>query len=508
MADIVLCTLNASYRHSSLALRYLLANLGPLADRAVIREFVIGAPAAQVVEALLRDAPRVVGFGVYVWNVAETTAVISVLKAVRPDIEVVVGGPEVSHEHDAQEIVALADYVIVGEGELAFAELVEQLLSGRRPLVKIRPEKLPDPARLSSPYPLYTEDDIVHRAIYVEASRGCPFTCEFCLSALPVKVRQFDLDRLLADLSALFARGARHFRFIDRTFNLSYKVSERILGFFLELPPEGLFVHFEMVPDRFPERLRQLVVQFPPGLLQFEIGVQTFDPATAERIGRRQDSDAAWNNIRYLREHSGVHIHADLIAGLPGEDLESFGRGFNRLWAAGPHEIQLGILKRLRGTPIVRHDREWQMVYAAAPPYEILQNRSIPFAEMQRVKRAARLWDLVANSGHFGRALSVFDERGDPFAELMGFADWLHQRIGPFVGIALPRLCRLFVDYFAGPVAVDRERVSLMVAESFAALGRQPPRFLAGYPVQAVASRPATGLPPRQARHLATAQER
>lgn len=509
MADIVLCTLNASYRHASLALRYLQANLGSLAERSVIREFVINAQPAELVERLLQDNPRIVGFGVYIWNVVETTAVIDVLKAVRPDIDVVIGGPEVSHEHDAQRIVASADFVVVGEGELVFAELASRLLSGRRPLLgKVLPERLPNPRELASPYALYTDEDIANRAIYIEASRGCPFTCEFCLSALPVKVRQFDIDALLADLAALYERGARHFRFIDRTFNLSYQVSARILRFFLQLGCNDIFVHFEMVPDRFPERLKQLVVQFPPGALQFEIGVQTFDAATAARIGRRQDSDAAWENIRFLREKSGVHIHADLIAGLPGEDLDSFGRGFNRLWDAGPHEIQLGILKRLRGTPITRHDREWHMVYADAPPYEILQNRCISFADMQRVKRAARLWDLVANRGNFGHALSVFAHRGDPFGELMQFADWLRERIGPFVGIALARLCRLFIDYFSGPVGIDPDEVGRMVARSFIAIGRQPPKFLSGYDDTSVAVVSASQLPPRQAKHLAASTHR
>lgn len=507
MPDIVLCTLNSSYGHCSLALRYLQANLGELAERSVIRESIIGVRPSELVEELLRDRPRIVGFGVYVWNVEQTLAVIKVLKAVRPDVVVVVGGPEVSYEHDVQEIVACADFVVPGEGELVFAELAARVLAGKRPLIKVQPEQLPDPKQLVSPYHLYTDEDISNRAIYVEASRGCPFTCEFCLSSLPIKVRQFDIDRFLADLNALYTRGVRQFRFIDRTFNLSYAVSTRILEFFLQRKDDGIFVHFEMVPDRFPERLKQLVVQFPPGALQFEIGVQTFDTATAERIGRSQDSDAAVANIRFLREHSGVHIHADLIAGLPGEDLASFGRGFNRLWAARPHEIQLGILKRLRGTPISRHDREWQMVYADSAPYEVLQTSLISFADMQRVKRAARLWDLVANRGNFGHALAVFERRGDPFGELLAFEGWLHEQIGPFVGIALDRLCRLFIAYFSGPGGVDEAEVGKLVARSYAAPGRRLPQFLADYGVDEVAVAKAPQLPARQARHLATIAE-
>lgn len=505
MADIVLCTLNAAYGHSSLALRYLQANLGPLRERSVIRESIIGVRPAELVETLLRDEPRIVAFGVYVWNVIDTLAVIKVLKAVRPDIDIVIGGPEVSHEHDAQEIVACADFVVPGEGELVFAELAEKLLAGRRPLIKVQPEQLPDPKQLESPYHLYTDEDIANRALYVEASRGCPFTCEFCLSALPIKVRQFDIAQLLTDLASLYERGARQFRFIDRTFNLSYATSAQILEFFLERKDEGIFVHFEMVPDRFPEKLRDLVVQFPPGAMQFEIGVQTFDEVIAERIGRRQDNAAVDANIRFLREHSGVHIHSDLIAGLPGEDLATFGHGFNRLWAARPHEIQLGILKRLRGTPIARHDQEWQMVYASSAPYEILQNSCISFSDMQRIKRAARVWDLVGNSGNFGYALSAFEHHGDPFNELMRFSDWLYEQLGPLVGIALQRLCKLFISYFSGPVGMDEQVVGAMVARSYIAPGRRLPDFLMDYGVEELATRPTSTAPRRQARHLATA---
>ena len=156
-----------------------------------------------------------------------------------------------------------------------------------------------------------------------------------------------------------------------------------------------------MVPDRLPAALREVIARFPPGALQFEVGVQTFNAEVAERIARRQDYERLEDNFRFLRGQTGVHIHADLIAGLPGESLESFAAGFDRLIALGPHEIQVGILKRLRGTPIVRHDAEWQMVYNPHPPYEILQNRLIDFATMQKLRRFARYWDLVGNSGNF-----------------------------------------------------------------------------------------------------------
>src|SRR5437867_5553062 len=159
-----------------------------------------------------------------------------------------------------------------------------------------------------------------------------------------------------------------------------------------------------MIPDRLPEALREMIAKFPPGALQFEVGIQTFNEEVGALIKRRQNYQRLEENFRFLTSQSGVHVHADLIAGLPGETVESFGVGFDRLVGLAPQEIQVGILKRLRGTPIVRHDAEWQMVYNAHPPYEVLQNKLVDFGTLQKMRRFARYWDLVANSGNFGES--------------------------------------------------------------------------------------------------------
>ena len=238
---------------------------------------------------------------------------------------------------------------------------------------KIIPAEVPDFSQIALPYDFYTDDDIAHRIIYVEASRGCPFTCEFCLSSLDIPVRQVPLPALLEQLQRLLDRGVKQFKFVDRTFNLNVAVSRAILEFFLERHQPGHFFHFEMIPDRLPEALREIIARFPPGALQFEVGVQTFNEQVSQLISRRQDNEKLADNFHFLRHETGVHIHADLIVGLPGETLESFAAGFDRLIALGPQEIQVGILKRLRGTPIVRHDADWQMIYNPHPPYEILR---------------------------------------------------------------------------------------------------------------------------------------
>ncbi|MBI5693934.1 MAG: B12-binding domain-containing radical SAM protein [Verrucomicrobia bacterium] len=508
MPAIVLATLNARFIHASFGLRCLRANLGELRDQSVIAEFTIHERPVDIAERLLALEPRIVGLGVYIWNVAPTTELVAVLKRLRPELIVVLGGPEVSHETADQAIVRLADYTITGEGDLAFAGLCRGLLAGRPPAERILAAPLPPLAEVVLPYEEYTEADIAHRLIYVEASRGCPFECEFCLSSLDLPVRQFPLEPFLAALERLRARGVRHFKFVDRTFNLNLAVSRSILEFFLARLDPGLFLHFEMIPDRLPPALRDLIRRFPPGVLQFEVGIQTFDPAVAARISRRQDYARLEDNFRFLREETGVHVHADLIAGLPGESLTGFGAGFDRLIALRPQEIQVGILKRLRGTPIGRHDSEWGMVYSPLPPYELLENRRLDFATMQRVRRFARYWDLVGNSGNFATALPLF-WRGatSPFAEFLRFSDWLHAREGRQHGIALARLVQLVFEYLVRERGLGEAEVAAALADDVRRTGRRelPSALRAGGATAAPAARsdapaPNTG---RQARHRA-----
>src|SRR5258705_6757080 len=401
MPEIVLSTSNARYIHADFGLRYLMANLAEVRSRACIAEFDINQRPLDIAEAILARDPKILGLGVYIWNVAETTEVVAALKRVRPEVTIVLGGREVSDEVDQQRIIELADYVITGEADLKFAEVCRALLAGERPASKIINAELPQFTQLVLPYDLYDEKDVAHRVIYVEASRGCPFTCEFCLSSLDIPVRQVPLDQLLAHLQRLLDRGVNQFKFVDRTFNLNLNVSRALLNFFLERYRAGLFLHFEMIPDRLPEALREIIAKFPPAALQFEVGIQSFNDEVCRLISRRQDVRRLEDNFQFLRRETGVHVHADLIVGLPGESLESFGAGFDRLIGLNPHEIQVRILKRLRGTPIVRHDAEWQMKYNTHPPYEILQTRLVSFAEMQHVRRFARYWDLTGNSGNF-----------------------------------------------------------------------------------------------------------
>jgi len=495
MPDIVLATLNAKYIHASFGLRYLLANLADLRPRAVLEEFIINQRPLEIAEKILAHNPRIVGLGVYIWNVTLTTELVALLKKINPDVLIILGGPEVSYETERQEIIRLADHTITGEGELAFTNLCREFLAGNTTAQKIIPAPLPDFTHLALPYDEYTADDIAHRLIYVEASRGCPFSCEFCLSSLDIPVRQAPIEPFLASLELLLERGVLHFKFVDRTFNLNLVTSRRILEFFLERLRPGLFLHFEMVPDRLPPELRELIARFPAGMMQLEVGIQTFNAEVATLISRRQDYTRLEDNFRFLRSQTGVHLHADLIAGLPGETLESFATGFDRLVGLGPQEIQVGILKRLRGTPISRHDETWGMVYSPLPTYEILRNKLIDFPAMQRLRRFARYWDLIGNSGNFvetapfiwagrddppgrpstppedgpraagrpgGPSLPIepLQRYPSPFHSFLRLSDWLNTNEGRHHAIALVTLMELLFTYLTTELRQERTAVA------------------------------------------------
>ncbi len=437
-SDILLCTINASYIHAAIGLRYLYANLNELQSNTSILEFTSHLRPADIVEKLLCHKPRIIGFGVYIWNTEHTTQVINLLKIIEPQIVIIIGGPEVSYEYEQQTIFHLSDHLIRGAADSAFAHLCKDLLDEKKP-PKIYYFNEPSLNQLQLPYQYYTDEDIRNRVLYVEASRGCPFKCEFCLSALDKTALPFDIDLFLSEMDQLYQRGARNFKFVDRTFNLKVQTSLKILQFFLQRLDKQLFLHFEIIPDRLPDSLKEIILKFPAGCLQFEVGVQSFNPQVQALISRKQDNDKTIDNMRWLREHSPAHIHADLIFALPGEDMLSFARGFNQLYALQPQDIQLGILKRLRGTPVIRHTQRYQLKFDSRAPYSILATNCVDFMQVQRMIRFARYWELIANSQFFPRTLPLLLAE-QAFERFLIFSDWLYEYSAMTHQIALRKL--------------------------------------------------------------------
>jgi hypothetical protein len=399
--------------------------------------------------------------------------------------------------------------VVTGWGDVTFAELARQLMRGSRPLLKVQQGVQPSLDSIALPYDEYSETDLRQRYVYVEASRGCPFKCEFCLSALDKTAWPFPPERVLAALDAALRRGARHFKFVDRTFNLKAESSARFLQFFLDriraAPEDPPFLHFELIPDHLPEALKGLLVLFPAGVLQFEIGIQTFNTDVQRRISRRQDNSVAETNLRWLRQQTQAHLHVDLIAGLPGEDLASFAAGFDRLVALGPHEIQVGILKRLRGAPIVRHVESHGLRFNPDPPYNLLASETLDFATMQRLSRFARYWDLIANSGRFVRSLRLLLQ-APPFARFLGWSDWLYAQTGKTGAIANERLYNLLHEWLTTAGGIAYEASVAALADDYIASGARGK--LAFVDVDGLArarrgaARAPSSTPVRQTRHL------
>ena len=439
---IVLATLNARYFHTSFALRYLYANLKELQGCCEIKEFIIQTRAIDIVEQILAPKPDIVGFGVYIWNIVETTDVVNLLKVIAPEIKVILGGPEVSYETEQQAIVQCADYVLTGAADLSFYQLCKDIINNTPPeknVVHSKPIELKD---IALPYQYYTDEDLKHRLLYVEASRGCPFKCEFCLSSLDKASVPFELELFLKQMDILYQRGARNFKFIDRTFNLNINTTMQIMQFFLDRMTDDLYLHFEVIPDHLPRKLKALLAQFPEGSLQFEIGIQTFNTEVQANISRKQNNAKSKENLLWLRDNTSAHIHADLIFGLPGETFDTFKDSFNQLYHCRPHEIQMGILKRLKGSPIIRHTEAFDLRFNPLPPFNILSTDRVSFTTMQRINRFARYWDMIGNSGRFKYSLPhILSDK--PFDDFMVITEWIFNKTGQSHNISLKKLFEL-----------------------------------------------------------------
>jgi len=476
---IILTTLNSRFTHSAIGLRYLYANMQALQKDTQILEFSINDAIQTIAEKLLFDTPDIIGIGVYIWNVSQVAELIHIIKKVSPSTKIVLGGPEVTYEPFRVNLDD-ADYIIQGEGDTAFYELcvsIENKTANER-IIKM---SLPKLKELKLPYEYYTDDDIKNRYIYVEISRGCPFECEFCLSSMDEKVRAFNLEEILEEFEKLWVRGARNFKFVDRTFNLNMKAANAILDFFLAKEPP-YFAHFEVIPDHFPESLRSKIKQFPHGALQLEIGIQTLNLEVANHVSRQLKMQKIEENIAFLENETTAHIHLDLIVGLPGESLKSFGANLDKLMSMSSCEIQIGILKKLSGTYIKRHDKEFEMVYSDIPPYDILKNSELSFNDIQIMKRFARFWDLTYNSGNFKKSIELLWQDESVYESFYAFGLWIYEQTDSTWKISLQRLGELLFDYLSSVKKLDEQLVAdAMLKDMMKLKGRAIPVYLKPY---------------------------
>jgi len=441
---VVLSTLNAKFIHTSLALRCLKAYCGHKFDMD-IAEYTIKDPAMNIVSDLFSRNPDVIGFSCYIWNIEETIVVVNMLKKIKPELKIVLGGPEVSYDTDYwMERLPEVDFIVMGEGEETFDHLLTEIettekyhmvfgIAYRKTTeagveIRINPGRpkldlntLPSPHRFAEDLP-----QLANRIVYFETSRGCPFSCQFCLSSIEVGVRYFDIERTKADIIYLIDNGAKLIKFVDRTFNIKRDYALEMFQFLIE-NHRGCVFQFEITADIMrPEVLDYLAENAPPGIFRFEIGVQSTNDPTNLAVQRRQNWSKLVRTVTKVKDSQKIDQHLDLIAGLPLENYDTFRGTFNDVFALRPEELQLGFLKMLRGTGLRNDADKWGYIYMDTAPYEMLTNDLMPFSDIVRIKRVEDVLEKYWNAHRMDHTLLYLVDHvfNSPFDFFQSFGDY------------------------------------------------------------------------------------
>jgi anaerobic magnesium-protoporphyrin IX monomethyl ester cyclase len=441
---VVLATLNAKFIHTSLALRYL-KSFTQGEFEVDIAEYTIKDPSMGIAADLFSKKPDVIGFSCYIWNIEETIAVVDMLRKVMPDVKIMLGGPEVSYDTEFwMNRLPAVDFIVMGEGEETFRDLLRQIAGEQKyhfvfgmayrkkdevvitpPRPKLDLNVIPTPHRF--------EEDAVsmrNRVVYFETSRGCPFSCAFCLSSIEVGVRYFNMDWVKAELTYLIDNGAKLIKFVDRTFNIKRDYAMEVFQFLID-NHRGCVFQFEITADIMrPEVLDFLAEHAPPGVFRFEVGVQSTNDPTNLAVQRRQNFMKLSRTVTKVKESGKIDQHLDLIAGLPHEDYDTFRKTFNDVFALRPEELQLGFLKMLRGTGLRNDANKYGYIYMERAPYEMLGNDLMPFADIVRIKRVEDVLEKFWNAHRMDRTMEYLIEKAypSPFDFFQAFGDYWEAR--------------------------------------------------------------------------------
>ncbi|MBG9443421.1 B12-binding domain-containing radical SAM protein [Cytobacillus firmus] len=461
---VIASTLNAKYIHTNIAIRYLKAYAQPDFD-VELAEYTIKDPVMNIVTDLVRKKPDVIGFSCYIWNIEETIKVIKMIKKIDPSIHIVVGGPEVTYDvADWMNNIQEFDYIVIGEGEETFKQLLTEMNSTmnmenvhglafrENGQVRINPQRNKLDLR-DLPSPFRFEEDIPHlskRVTYIETSRGCPFSCQFCLSSIEVGVRYFDREKIKDDIRYLMKNGAKTLKFVDRTFNISRSYALEMFQFLIdEHLPETVF-QFEITADIMrPEVIEFLNKEAPRGLFRFEIGVQSTNDYTNELVMRKQNFDKLCRTVTMVKDGGKIDQHLDLIAGLPEEDYDSFKRTFNDVFAMRPEELQLGFLKMLRGTGLRLRAEDHQYIYMDHSPYEILGNNVLSFDDIIRIKQVEDVLEKYWNDHRMDATVEYLVTKvfPTPFDFFQEFGSYWEQKGWSRIGHQLEDLFKRLFEF-------------------------------------------------------------
>lgn len=488
--NIVLTTLNAKYIHTNIAIRYLKAAALPEFNPTIV-EYTIKDPTFNIVTDLYQHKPDVVGFSCYIWNIEETIRVVKMLKTVSPHTKIVLGGPEVSYDSNywVRRLENEVDFIIMGEGEFSFKELLRYFneeipledvpgvcyLQDGKFKIHAQPKKV-DLRELPSPYRFEVDRPHLSKRIqYIETSRGCPFSCQFCLSSIEVGVRYFNREKIKEDIRYLMANGAKTIKFVDRTFNISRSYAMEMFQFLIDEHLPGVVFQFEITADIMrPEVIQFLNDNAPAGLFRFEIGVQSTNDETNELVKRRQNFEKLKRTVTMVKDGGKIDQHLDLIAGLPEEDYDSFRKTFNDVFAMRPEELQLGFLKLLRGTGLRVEAEKYGYTYVDIAPYEIFANNVLTFDEIIRIKQAEDVLEKYWNDHRMDNTIEYLVTEGfeTPFDFFQNFGTFWEERGWSRIGHQLEDLFKRLEDFL-----LTQNHINLPVVRSlmkYDYLSKQP----------------------------------
>ena len=469
---ILLTAINAKYIHSNLAVYDLRAYAKEYRDSVELAEYTINHRSEYILQEIYKRKPDVLCFSCYIWNYEYVKEVASEFHKLRPEVPIWVGGPEVSYEIERMFVENPSFYgVVIGEGEATFSELCAYYCNGKKGSLSdiagiayrngekyderkegspaITRTKPRAPIDLSSIAFCYEDmTDFENRIIYYESSRGCPFSCSYCLSSIDKKLRFRDTELVKKELQFFIDKKVPQVKFVDRTFNCNHTHAMEIWKFIQEKDIGITNFHFEIAADLLTEEETELLSTFRPGLVQLEIGVQSTNLQTIEEIHRKMQLSDVESSVRFIQTAGNIHEHLDLIAGLPYENYERFGQSFRDIYALKPNQLQLGFLKVLKGSYIFEHKDEYGMIYRSKPPYEIMQTKWLSYDEVLLIKLVEEMLEVYYNSGQFEITMKLIDVvypdsfgfflRLGQFYEHMGYLGMNHSRI---------RRCEILLEF-------------------------------------------------------------
>ncbi len=457
---IILSTLNSKFIHTALSLRYLKAYAEKWdVNRDIeIAEYTINQNINYITGELYRKKPDILCFSVYIWNINETLDIVRSIKLVNPEIEIVLGGPEVSFEiKELMESNSEIDYVLYGEGEETFSEFLEykegkkdidgikgiayrqkeaDISAGEEKGAELCEKIVINSSRkvmkdLGDIPSVYSSDlsEYEDKIIYYESSRGCPFTCKFCLSSTIDGLRFFPIERVKKDLKTFIDGRVRQVKFIDRTFNARIDYSKEIMEYIYQNDNGVSNFHFEVTAHLIDQEFIDYLSNMPEGLFQFEIGVQSTNEKTIEDVARTTDFEKLSIAVKKLKELENIHLHLDLIAGLPYEGYESFKKSFNDVYNLNPDKLQLGFLKLLKGSQMRAETYKHGFKYLDKAPYEVLETKYLSYEEMLRLKDIEELVEIYGNETFFEKSLEYILKKYDsPFDFYEKFAEYCREK--------------------------------------------------------------------------------